>query len=34
MLEESVGGGAYEQAGLSLSATQAGEEPVEANPAV
>ena len=34
VLEESVDGGAYEQTGLSLSATQAGEEAVEANPAV
>jgi len=34
VLEESLDGGAYEQAGLSLSATQSGEEPIEANPAV
>ena len=34
VLEESVDGGACEQAGLSLSASQVGEEAVEANPAV
>ncbi|HTY96539.1 MAG TPA: hypothetical protein VMB91_05820 [Solirubrobacteraceae bacterium] len=34
VLEESLDGGAYEQAGLTLSATQLDEEPVEANPAV
>jgi hypothetical protein len=34
VLEESVGAGAYEQAGLSLAATQTGEETVEANAGV
>ena len=34
VLEESVDAGAYEQAGLSLSANQLGDQPVEANPAV
>jgi hypothetical protein len=33
VLEESVGGGAYEQVGLTLSADQTSEEAVEANPA-
>jgi hypothetical protein len=34
VLEESVAAGAYEQAGLSLTATQAREEAVEANAGV
>ncbi len=34
VLEESVGVGPYEQVGLSLTASQAGEEPVEANAGV
>ena len=34
VLEESVGAGPYEQAGLSLTVSQTGEEPVEANAGV